>query len=146
VRDLDAKIAAAVVDAKAFLRENHWSWGLDDTQKHRGRQLHGNRDDDICMLIGLLAEEYGLSPYRSKNRHGTDKDVSASWILAKALNDLKMESITEKGVEKIWQKRKARKKATPARRAFDKAFKVATKEIEAALNARGLSLGFVSDT
>jgi hypothetical protein len=116
-RTLD-EIAAAVADAEGFLRDIQWRWGMHGRlpkQVGRRRGWNDRRDADICFLIRLLGEKYGLSPTRSKNRHGTTDNVSASWVIARALGNLKLTNIDERAVEKIWQKREERRAKQDAR-------------------------------
>jgi len=123
---------AVIKAAKDFLREVSWCWGLRCRRTRRGRPLDwSSRDDHICILIQALVHTCGLSPYRNKNRHGSTATVSACWVVAKALNELKLQNITEKGIEKIWQKRNSPKArplppyfSTPkTQAAYDKALK-----------------------
>jgi hypothetical protein len=116
-------LESVVAEARELLRESEPCWGIQGyVRKPVGRYpgLNDCRDQGIRIVIYRLCAEYELAPTRSKNRHGPACwPVSASWVVAQAINGLRstrtgalVSSLSEKAVEKIWQKREKPKKCT----------------------------------
>jgi hypothetical protein len=103
----EANILAAINDATEFLRTTADLVGGRHPPWKVGRPSRYSRDDLIFILLPVIAKQYDLPLTRSKHRHGTRVGVSACWIAAEALNALNY-NVSEKAVEKIWQKRKVR--------------------------------------
>jgi hypothetical protein len=76
-----------------------------------GRRPNTCRDFNIAVAVAVIASEYGLRPTRHR---GNDRSVSASFIVATALAQLRL-GMGEAAVEKIWERGRSQLPLPPRR-------------------------------
>jgi hypothetical protein len=82
-------------------RDPEWLLQRNASFRRPGRRPNKGRDSNISIVVATIANEYGLRPTRHR---GSERNVSASFVVATALARLRCDNLTEAAVEKIWQR------------------------------------------